>query len=166
MTPTLAGDGVVLRPLVITDTEALFVALSDPDVQHYRRAGAHTDIAETQAYIETSIACGFAWAITEDGGEALGRLALRVNRDFGEFGIVIRRAAQGRGFGRQALALAEEYAFTVLGLKQLRAEIDAENAASLALFARAGFAREALLQHGRESHRGVRDNVVMVKARC
>lgn len=165
MTPTLAGDGVVLRPLAISDTEALFVALSDPDVQHYRRAAPHADLAETQSYIETGIACGLAWAITENGGEALGRLALRINGDVGEFGIVIRRAAQGRGLGLEAIRLAEAHALGALGLTQLRAEIDAENAASIALFTRAGFTREALVREGRESHRGVRDNVVMVKAR-
>ena len=161
MTPTLAGDGVVLRPLAISDTEALFVALSDPDVQHYRRAAPHADLAETQSYIETGIACGLAWAITENGGEALGRLALRINGDVGEFGIVIRRAAQGRGLGRKAITLASAWAFEDLGMTKLTADIDAENAASIALFTRCGFIQDAYRACYRTTKLGLRDGVIL-----
>lgn len=166
MTPTLAGAGIVLRPLVVADAEALFAALSDPQVQRFRNDAPHAGITETQAYIQTSLACGLAWAITENGGEALGRLALRLNGDSGEFGIVLRRSAQRRGLALKALALAQAHAFTVIGLTQLRAEIDAENTASLRLFERAGFLQEAQRPGGRVSHLGRRDNVILVKARA
>lgn len=156
--PTLTGAGIVLRPLRPGDAPALFVALGDAEVQLYRRQQAHADSAETARYIEDTLARGYGWAITEDGDEALGRLALRiVDQNAGEFGIVLRRAAQRRGLGAKALALAEAFAFGTLGLRVLRAQIDAANEASLKLFARAGFASIAV-------HRDVRDNIIMKKS--
>jgi [ribosomal protein S5]-alanine N-acetyltransferase len=166
-TPTLTAPGIVLRPLLLSDAPALFVALSDPAVQHYRRAAAHADVAETRAYVEDTLARSrAAWAITEGGGEALGRLALRTpEAGVGEFGIVIRRAAHGRGLGLKAIGLAERFAFETLKLAVLRADIDAENAASLAVFRRAGFGHDALRRAYRTTKLGVRDSIILEKRR-
>ena len=165
-TPTLSAPGVVLRPLLVSDAPALFIALGDPEVQLYRRAAAHADVAETETYIaDTLERSAAAWAISEDGGEALGRLALRADGAAGEFGIVLRRAAHRKGLGFKALLLAQAYAFGPLHLTILRADIDAENAASIALFDRAGFARAAFLPAHRTTKLGVRDSVIMEKRR-
>jgi len=165
VTPTLSAAGIVLRPLELADAPALFAALSDPNVQRYRHASPHTEVSETETYILDTLAMSrAAWAITEDGGEALGRLALRVpEAGVGELGIVLRAAAHGRGLGFKALQCAETFAFTQLGLSKLTGNIDAENAASLALFTKAGFAREALLAANRITDLGVRDSVLMAK---
>lgn len=166
MTPTLRAPGIVLRPLILSDAPDLFVALGDAEVQRYRRAAAHTDETETRAYIEDTLArSAAAWAITESGGEAVGRLALRVKDNVGEFGIVLRRTAQRRGLGRRALALAEGYAFDTLKLTALRADIDAENAASLALFRAAGFCRETFMPAHRQTKLGLRDSIILEKPR-
>jgi RimJ/RimL family protein N-acetyltransferase len=165
-TPTLSAPGIVLRPLDLSDAPALFVALGDEDVQLYRRAAAHRDVEETRAYIADTLArSAAAWAITEDGGEALGRLALRIKENTGEFGIVIRRTAHRRGLGRKALALAEHYAFNTLNLATLRADIDSENAPSLALFRAAGFTHETFLPAHRATKLGVRDSIILEKQR-
>lgn len=163
ITPTLSAPGIVLRPLRISDASALFVALSDAEVQRYRRLAPHREIAQTEHYIEDTLARGYGWAITEDGSEALGRLALRVSDSLGEFGIVLRRSAQRRGLGVKAIALAEEFAFGVLKLHILQAQIDAENQASLKLFARAGFGRSAQFSERVTTYRGARDNVILGK---
>jgi [ribosomal protein S5]-alanine N-acetyltransferase len=165
--PTLSAPGIVLRPLDIADAEALFVAHGDPQVHKYWSAPAHASADETRAYVAETLAMNaHVWAITEAGGEALGRVALFVLRDgVGEFGIILRRAAGGRGLASKALALIEAYAFDTLGLHRLAADIDPDNAASLALFQRAGFAREGLLRGNWKTHLGVRDTVMMGKLR-
>jgi RimJ/RimL family protein N-acetyltransferase len=157
----------MLRPLTLADAPALFIALSDPTVQKYRRGPVHADIQETHDYIaDTLQRSRAAWTITQDAGEALGRLALRTPEpDVGEFGIVIRRTAQRLGLGRVGLSLAEGFAFGALELRQLRADIDAENAASLALFERLGFRRERTLVGYRRTKPGLRDSVILVKDR-
>ena len=141
--------------------------MSDPDVQLYRLDAAHSDVSETKRYIEISLARSrAAWAITEDGGEALGRLALRVPEpNVGEFGIIIRASAQRRGLGLKALILAEAYAFDTLRLTTLRADIDAENTPSIALFRRAGFVETALLRGDRTTKLGLRDSIILAKGR-
>lgn len=166
MTARLEAPGVVLRPLELADAEALFAAHSDEDTHHYWSSPAHKNVEETRAYIAETLALpgAHAWAITESGGEALGRIALFVPREgVGEIGVILRREAQGRGLAAQALALVEEHAFGALGLHRLAADIDPDNTSSISLFLRAGFQREGLLRGNWRTHLGVRDSVIMGK---
>jgi diamine N-acetyltransferase len=55
-------------------------------------------------------------------------------------------AERGRGHARAALADAVALAFGRLNVHRLECEVNASNAASLALFERAGFRREGLLR--------------------
>ncbi len=165
---TLTAPGVTLRPLAAADAEALFVAHGDPEVHLHWSSPAHGDVEQTRRYIEETLAMrgAHAWAITEDGGEALGRVALFVPREgVGEIGILLRRAACGRGLASKALGLVEEYAFSELRLHRLVADVDPENSASLSLFERAGFQREGLLRENWKTHLGLRDSVILGKLR-
>jgi RimJ/RimL family protein N-acetyltransferase len=168
--PRLEAPGLVLRQLEPSDAPAMFVAYSDPDIQqHGHRSGAvHKDVAQTEAYIKTTLERPGAhvWAVTEDGGEALGRIALYVIRDgVGEFGMILRRDAQGRGIASKAVALVSEYGFDKLGLHRQFGDIDPDNGASLTLFIRNGFHREGVLKQNWKTHAGVRDSVIMAKLR-
>lgn len=55
--------------------------------------------------------------------------------------MIAEEALRGRGIARMALALLAAYAADQYHLQQLYAEVRAENAASLALFDRAGYRR-------------------------
>ena len=167
-TPTLSEAGLVLRPLVVADAEALFVAHSDADTHRYWSHPAHTSIEQTRRSIEDTLSAPGArvWAITEEGGEALGRTALFAIREgVGEIGILMRRQATGRGLASRAIGLVENFAFGALDLHRLTADIDPENSASISLFLRAGFQREGLLRGNWKTHLGIRDSVIMGKLR-
>ena len=162
--PRLEAPGLVLRPLEVSDAEALFAAHSDPHTHQYWSSAAHKSVAQTAAYIEDTIAVGRAWAITESGGAALGRIALFQLRDgVADIGIIMRPDATGRGFASKALALVCEYGFNTLELHRIGADVDPENSASLSLFLRAGFQREGLLRGNWKTHLGVRDSVILGK---
>jgi ribosomal-protein-alanine N-acetyltransferase len=166
--PTLTAPGVVLRPLELSDAAALFVAHGDPEVHHFWSAPAHTSVAETARYTEETLNMSGAqvWAITEDGGEALGRIALFLLREgVGEIGIILRREASGRGFASKALNLVVEHGFSTLDLHRIMADVDPDNTSSLSLFLRAGFQREGLLRGNWKTHLGVRDSVMLGKLR-
>jgi [ribosomal protein S5]-alanine N-acetyltransferase len=166
--PVLKASGAVLRPLDVADAEALFEAHRDPETHKYWSSPAHESIEVTARYIEDTLAMKGAsvWAITESGGEALGRIALFALRDgVGEIGIVMRREATGRGLASKALQLVGEYAFGELGMHRLMADIDPDNSASISLFLRAGFQREGLLRRNWKTHLGVRDSVIMAMLR-
>jgi RimJ/RimL family protein N-acetyltransferase len=166
--PTLTAPGAVLRALQISDADALFAAHGDAQTHKYWAGPAHKDVAQTKRYIEETMEMRGAhvWAITEDGGEALGRIALFVLRDgVGEIGIIMRREATGRGFASKAVHLVVDHAFGALGLHRITADIDPDNSASISLFLRAGFQREGMLRGNWTTHIGVRDSVIMGKLR-
>ena len=166
--PTLETQGVVLRPLELADAEALFAAHGDARTHHYWSGPAHTDVEQTRAYIADTIAMTGAhvWAVTEDGGAALGRIALFVQREgVGEIGIIMAPDAQGRGLASKGLQLVLDYGFGALDLHRIAADIDPDNNASISLFLRAGFQREGVLRGNWKTHLGVRDTVMMAKLR-
>jgi len=167
-TPNLEAPGVVLRPLVLSDAEALFAAHGDEHTHHYWSGPAHRDVEETRTYIADTLNLPGAhvWAITEDGGEALGRIGLFVEREgVGEIGIIMVPAATGRGLASKALKLVVDYGFGPLDLHRIAADIDPDNNASISLFLRGGFQREGLLRGNWKTHLGVRDTVMMAKLR-
>lgn len=167
-TPTLTALGLVLRPLLVDDAEALFVAHSDAETHHYWSSPAHKSLEETRAYVADTIAIKGArvWAITQSGGEALGRIALFALRDgVGEIGVIMRPDATGRGLASKALDLVVAHGFETLGMHRIMADIDPDNTSSISLFLRAGFQREGTLRGNWKTHLGVRDSVVMAKLR-
>lgn len=163
--PILHGARVTLRPLTIDDAPALYIAHSDPAVHLFWSEPAHASLDQTRAYIAATIAKSASWAITEAGGEALGRISVFTLRDgVGEIGLLIRRDAQGKGLMSDALRAVIDHAFAS-GFHRLVADIDPDNAASLRLFERAGFRREGLLRQNWITHLGTRDTVLLAKLR-
>jgi ribosomal-protein-alanine N-acetyltransferase len=165
-TPTLNAPGAVLRPLAITDADALFAAHGDAQTHTYWSSPAHKSPAETAAYIQATLDLpgAHAWAITEDGGEALGRIGLFSEREgVGEIGIIMCPEATGRGLASKALALVLACGFHELGLHRIAADIDPDNTSSISLFLRAGFEREGLLRGNWKTHLGIRDSIIMAK---
>ncbi|GAM96721.1 GCN5-related N-acetyltransferase [alpha proteobacterium U9-1i] len=165
-TPTLTAPGIVLRPLVIADAEALFAAHGDETTHTYWSSPAHKSVTETGAYIQSTLDISGAsvWAITESGGGALGRIGLFVEREgVGEIGIIMRPDASGRGLASKALQLVVAHGFSALGLHRIAADIDPDNTSSLSLFLRAGFQREGLLKGNWKTHLGIRDSVLLGK---
>ena len=166
--PRLETAGAVLRALDLSDAEALFAAHGDERTHQYWSSPAHKSVAETAAYIKDTLALtgAHAWAITESGGDALGRIGLFVEREgVGEIGIIMRPDAAGRGFASKALNLVVAYGFETLDLHRIAADIDPDNTASLNLFLRNGFEREGLLRGNWKTHLGIRDTVMLAKLR-
>jgi len=164
--PTLSAPGAVLRPLEVADAEALYAAHSDPETHHFWGSPAHKSLDETREYVAETIAIpnSYVWAITENGGEALGRVALfKLREGVGEFGIIMRREATGRGLASKAIKLVEDYSFNELGMHRLTADIDPDNNASMSLFLRAGFQREGVLRGNWKTHLGIRDSIIVGK---
>lgn len=163
--PTFTGARGVYRPLVIADAEALFVAHSDPVVHHFWSSPAHATLEESRAYLARTLEMSpFHWAITAEGDECLGRISLFVHRaGNAEIGVMVRRAAQGKGLMGEALRFVAAHAFAEMALVRLWADVDPDNEASLRLFERNGFAREALLHNNWVTHLGARDSVILAR---
>ena len=76
--------------------------------------------------------------IAEDGGKTFGQIRLDRRDDAAEVDISVDAAARGKGIGLFMLTAPEIAGW--LGLRRLHAAVRRENAASLSLFRRAGFA--------------------------
>lgn len=77
-----------------------------------------------------------------DPSGLVGGIALRLDGDEAELGISLATAVQGRGYATEALARLTEHAFTDLGLRRLRANVDPRNEAVIRLLLRANWHHE------------------------
>jgi len=78
-------------------------------------------------------------AITVDGGAPLGEVMLRRAPEGTELGYAVGPAHRGQGLAARAVRVMAAYAFEQLGAGQVILELEAENAASVAVATKAGF---------------------------
>lgn len=144
-----------LRALAGRDVPALFAIFSDPEVMRYWSHAPFEQVSEARAYVEdTRQGCAegafLQWGVAGSGDDALlGTCTLwkldPPNRR-SEIGFVLGREHWGRGLMTEALGTLFEFAFGRLGLRRLEADVDPENAASIALLERLGFRREGFMR--------------------
>ena len=146
--PVLFRDAVVLRELTEDDIPTWFERASDPEsavlagdpipesVQMgFQWLQRHRERFRQQA--------GIRWAIVPQGSaQSVGTIGLTITSKeerIAELGIVIGRAYWGRGLGASAAHLVVDYAFNILGLAEIQAEVLARNLASRRLLEKVGF---------------------------
>lgn len=93
---------------------------------------------------------GLRWAIVPRNASAsVGTVGFSFGHEkalTASLGVVVARACWGRGIGSAAVSLATHYAFTELGLQEVRAEVLQRNAASIRLLEKCGFKLAEVLQ--------------------
>lgn len=141
----LHGARLRLRPLRTDDAASLHALFSDPAVTRYWSFAAWTRPAQAQAFIELRQSLDphsvqtFAIA-RRDSDELIGTLSLFLlagNR--AEIGYALKPAWQGRGLAAEALRLAAAYAFDVLAVQCIEADVDPRNRPSVRLLEGLGF---------------------------
>nr|WP_298688148.1 GNAT family protein [uncultured Dongia sp.] len=140
--PTLTTPRLTLRQLAMSDVHALHAWLSDPQVMRYWSTLPHTDIKQTEAWVQLSLdamAKGEAqdFAVLFEG-RVIGRVAFWQGDEIGFF---FDPKMQGKGFAAEALRAIAAYGFEILGFTEIRADVDPDNAASLRVLERVGFQR-------------------------
>ena len=157
--PVLEGERIRLRPHREADRDPIFELYSEPRVTRYWSYPSWTELAQADAYLAPVLpsaavagdaATTYPWAIAErDSDRLIGTatiFALRRAQHLGDVGYSLMPAHQGRGLAREALTLAIDYAFAVLAVRRLEADVDPRNTASWGLLERLGFRREGLLR--------------------
>jgi [ribosomal protein S5]-alanine N-acetyltransferase len=144
-----------LRPFRPDDRPAYTAIRADPETARYLPGGA-AGAAEAADKAERAVAGwgagawqggGYApWAVEHvgDGGRLIGHLGLRYLPEIGETELLylFERPAWGRGFATEGAQAAVAFARDRLGLAYLVAFAVPENAASIAVMRRCGFAHE------------------------
>ncbi|NNC73779.1 MAG: GNAT family N-acetyltransferase [Sphingomonadaceae bacterium] len=161
--PVLETERLVLRPLREDDAVAMHHFFSDEDAMTWWSSGPHATLEETENYVRINAGDDnyLTWAITEDGGEALGWVVLIPRREgVAEIGYNLRRSHWRKGYAGEAVSRVIDYGFSEMGLRRITADTDPDNDGSNALLEKLGFRREGYLREEWETHLGVRDSIV------
>lgn len=156
----LRGQGLVLRPLELDrDLAAMHAILGDPVSAAFLARPATEDPQGTRFLLQQWDTAP-QWAITRDGGEALGRITLMTVRyAVGEIGVMVVPAHRGQGLATRAVIALTEHALAA-GRIRVSADIDPDNTASIRTFERAGFVLEGHLRHNWLTHKGPADSLI------
>ncbi|MFB7781293.1 GNAT family N-acetyltransferase [Streptomyces vinaceus] len=140
----LTGEGLVLRDWTEADLAAMPALFDDPDVAYWTPIVSPFDEAAGRARLERdrrmrAEGTVVLLAITVDGREPLGEVMLRRAPEGTELGYAVGPAHRGRGLAARAVRVMAAYAFEQLGVDRVILELEAENAASVAVAVKAGF---------------------------
>jgi [ribosomal protein S5]-alanine N-acetyltransferase len=148
-----------LRPFTEADGAAIHAVYADPDVMRYVGHGAHRTMAETasalRTYGDVLERRGYSFlAVTERAGGALiGDGGLHPLGGVGpdvELGYTLARDAWGKGYATELGLALVEYAFGVLRVPRVVAQVEPANSASRRVLAKLGMTeRETRTAYGR-----------------
>ena len=146
--PELIGDTVFLREITESDVPGRFERASDPESAALAGDPVPKSIEMGFPWLhrhrerfrqQTSI----RWAIVPKGfTKSIGTIGLTITfkeECIAELGLVIGRAYWGKGIGTSAANLVIDYAFKILGLLEIQAEVLQYNTASMRLLEKVGF---------------------------
>ena len=153
MLPVLESERLLLKPRTEADLDFVAALNADPEVMRHIAAvgdpamGREGVAARSFLHVERGL--GYWTVFTRaDESEPLGYVGLipwRAEADAGTVELSYRFMARhwGRGHASEAAARLVRYGFDTLGLPTIAIVTHPENAASLRLAERLGFAREA-----------------------
>ncbi|WMW80593.1 GNAT family protein [Undibacterium cyanobacteriorum] len=149
--PELRSARFVLRQILQSDLNALYVGLSDPRVNLYYGIAYHSEAA-TQEQLDwyrslENDGNGVWWAIcaAQRPQQLIGACGIyeidHYNRN-ADIGYWLSPQVWGQGVMQECLKLIFEYAFRQLQLHRLEAEVEIDNIASRKLLEKLGFMHE------------------------
>jgi [ribosomal protein S5]-alanine N-acetyltransferase len=155
----LTTERLHLRPFMLGDEAAIHAVYADPEVMRYVGHGAHRTSAETAAALRTygdvleRHGYSFLAVIERSSGTLVGDGGLHPLAGVGpdvELGYTLARRAWGRGYATELGRALVEYAFTVLRVPRVVAQVEPANAASRHVLAKLGMSeREMRTAYGR-----------------
>jgi RimJ/RimL family protein N-acetyltransferase len=152
--PVLHGARVRLRAQRASDVAALFALYADARVMRYWSNAPFTRMEQAQEkfeYHDRGVRAGefLQWAIVRSDDGLIGTCSLfelNPTHRRASFGYALASAHWGHGYALEATRLVVDYAFGVMALRRLEADVDPRNAPSLRLLERLGFRSEGVLR--------------------
>ena len=147
---------LLMRPLHADDAPGMYAIYSDPETMRYWSSNRIAELQEAAQMVSQDLQLQFGgtaafWAVVlPKTGRVIGKFTLfHIDRDNrrAELGYVLNRRFWGKGYGSELLGALLQTCFEHFELHRLEADIDPDNAASLALLRKHGFREEGL---GRE----------------
>jgi len=140
----LSGENLVLRDWTETDLPAMPGLFDHPDIAYWTPIVSPFDAAAGRVRLERARQLrregrAILLAITVDGGAPMGEVMLRRAPEGTELGYAVGPAFRGQGLAARAVRVMASYAFDQLDAGQVILELEAENAASVAVAVKSGF---------------------------
>lgn len=142
--PELSDGAVRLREVTPSDSEDLYRWRMDPGSRGMFRQAGEVSFESHQAYLSRYFEESNTdrWFIIEAGGVAVGAVALydiSADGSEAEWGrLVVAPDRRRRGHGERAVRLLVRHAREI-GIRRLRCEVRADNAAAAGMYRRIGF---------------------------
>ncbi len=153
--PTIDAARIRLRWMFEADIDSLYTIFSNAEVMRYWSTPPIPD-REAAVAILNKVHDGFMkrtelkWGIAQLADDAVIGTVTLYNLSFenrrAEMGYALGRAHWGQGYMQEALNAVLEFAFDVLDLHRIEADVDPRNAPSIRTLERLGFQREGFLR--------------------
>jgi UDP-2,4-diacetamido-2,4,6-trideoxy-beta-L-altropyranose hydrolase len=144
-----AGTEIVLRPATPGDAAQLLEWRNEPDVVRFSMSSRPVEPSEHSQWLAARLdgPGGRLW-IAEEAGDPVGQVRVDVAGGTGTVSIAVAPAHRGRGVGSRVVRALLVEMEPDLEVRELRALVHPENAASLRAFVRAGFQDTGRTQRG------------------
>jgi len=144
-----------LRPSNLSDAQSMFAMLSDAESMKYWSAPPVNSINDALQVLQQDLESdaqgnSLCWAVTLKGqDEMIGKCILfqySETNQRAEIGFILNRSYWRQGLMYQALEVVIDFAFSILKLHRIEADVDPENAGSLGILEKLGFEHEGLFR--------------------
>lgn len=153
--PIIDGSRIRLRRVTEDDVDSIYRIFSNPEVMRYWSTPPLPDREAATKLVE-EIHDGFRrrvmmkWGVARQSDDQIIGTTTLFNLDFNhrrcEVGYGLDRAEWGKGYMQEALHALLEYAFNVLNLHRIEADVDPRNAGSIKTVSKLGFRLEGYLR--------------------
>lgn len=150
-THVLTTKRLLLRPITLGDSEAMFSWANDEEVTRYMRFETHHSLSHTRKIIKqwTSLYKDpyyFQWVIVEEEQQrVIGSIGLEVisfGDNHGEVGYCLNREYWNKGYITETLTEVLRFGFEDVGFNRIQASHSTNNPASGAVMLKVGMIRE------------------------
>jgi [ribosomal protein S5]-alanine N-acetyltransferase len=132
-------ERLIIRPYTIDDADSAFTMFNDTDVMAFIPNGCDKSVAETRIriirYIDHYKLHGYSKYVLIDKStnELIGDCGICKieNTEMNELGYRIKKAFWNKGFATKGAKSVIEYAFSILGFKEIHAIVEKENRKSV-----------------------------------
>ncbi|MFF9273501.1 GNAT family N-acetyltransferase [Streptomyces griseosporeus] len=160
---TLTTDRLLLRAVGPQDTDAVYAAAQDPDIQRWTTIPSPYLPEHARGFTEQVVPDGWAdgsmytFGVFLPAGEELVGMVGLTMRSLGvaEIGFWATKEHRGHGYLTEATVAASHWAFTALAVDRVEWRAEVGNHASRAVALRAGFTMEGTLRSA-VNNKGVR----------
>jgi RimJ/RimL family protein N-acetyltransferase len=147
----LESERLWIRPVSISDAEALFLYRSEPETAAHLSKEPKT-VQDVVSFIEqcaSSLNQAETWfqvvVLEKEGNQIIGDIGLHflADENIMEIGYTLGKNHRGRGYASEAVKRVVQFAFETLNKKEIIASVDPNNTPSIKLLERIGFHKKS-----------------------